>query len=313
MRLNTPLIDTLLERAAQMEMHQIRYFLAVAQTLNFTRAAEQCNVSQPALTRAIQQLEDELAGPLIRREGKLSHLTDLGQRMLPLMQQCYQSALSAKSLASSLKKGAAASLSLALSPTIDTELLVTPLAEVQRTFPGLQLGIWRGSAEGVAERLKKGDVDLAIAGPLQQDWDRLDTWPLFQDSIGMAVHHSHPLVNRNAVEAGDIKGMPILFNPECEYAEHTSQHLDSLNIEIGRGHQIRSQHDLVALLEGNLGIGILPRSTSARRNALRQVPIPGLDLSREIFLYGVAGRQRTAVAEALVKLLRARDWSQVLN
>ena len=60
-----------------MEMHQIRYFLAVAQTLNFTRAAEQCNVSQPALTRAIQQLEDELAGPLIRREGKLSHLTDL--------------------------------------------------------------------------------------------------------------------------------------------------------------------------------------------------------------------------------------------
>ena len=84
-----------------MEIHEIRYFLATSETLNFTRAAEQCNVSQPALTRAIQQLEDELAGPLIRREGKLSHLTDLGQRMLPLMQQCYQSALSAKSLATS--------------------------------------------------------------------------------------------------------------------------------------------------------------------------------------------------------------------
>ena len=77
-------------------MHQVRYFLAVARTLNFTRAAEQCNVSQPALTRAIRQLEEELAGKLLRREGKLSHLTDLGERMVPLMQQCYESALAAK-------------------------------------------------------------------------------------------------------------------------------------------------------------------------------------------------------------------------
>ena len=69
-----------------MEMHQIRYFLAAARTLNFTRAAEECNVAQPSLTRAIQQLEQEFSGDLFRRERKLSHLTDLGQRMLPLMQ-----------------------------------------------------------------------------------------------------------------------------------------------------------------------------------------------------------------------------------
>jgi hypothetical protein len=60
----------------RMEMHQIRYFLAVADALNFTRAAEQCNVSQPALARAIPQLEEELGGLLLRRERKLTHLTD---------------------------------------------------------------------------------------------------------------------------------------------------------------------------------------------------------------------------------------------
>jgi DNA-binding transcriptional LysR family regulator len=87
-----------------MEMHQIRYFLAAARTLNFTRAAEECNVAQPSLTRAIQQLEEELGGDLFRRERKLSHLTDLGQRMLPLMQQCYDMAQGAKSLAGSAAK-----------------------------------------------------------------------------------------------------------------------------------------------------------------------------------------------------------------
>src|SRR5215469_17981876 len=112
-----------------MEMHQIRYFLAAARTLNFTRAAEECNVAQPSLTRAIQQLEQELGGDLFRRERKLSHLTDLGQRMLPLMQQCYDMAQGAKSLANSIKRGEIASLRLALSHTIDISLLVPYLSE----------------------------------------------------------------------------------------------------------------------------------------------------------------------------------------
>ena len=79
-----------------MEMHQVRYFLAVARTLNFTRAAEECHVAQPSLTRAIRQLEGELGGDLFRRERPQAQLTELGQRMLPLLKQCYESALSAR-------------------------------------------------------------------------------------------------------------------------------------------------------------------------------------------------------------------------
>src|SRR5690242_8318889 len=69
------------------EMHQIRYFLAVCETLNFTRAAEACNVSQPSLTRAIKGLEDELGGPLFRRERNNTHLTGLGEMMRPHLTQ----------------------------------------------------------------------------------------------------------------------------------------------------------------------------------------------------------------------------------
>jgi DNA-binding transcriptional LysR family regulator len=82
-----------------MEMHQIRYFLAVADALYFTRAAEQCNVSQPALTRAIQQLEEELGGLLLRRERKLTHLTDFGRLIEPHFRQLYADADAAKSTA----------------------------------------------------------------------------------------------------------------------------------------------------------------------------------------------------------------------
>src|SRR4051812_45882936 len=140
-----------------MEMHQIRYFLAVSRTLNFTRAAEECHVAQPSLTRAIKLLEAELGGDLFRRERNFTHLTDFGQRMLPLMNQCYDSALSAKKLASSFKTGTVASLTIALSHAISMTLLVASLSELMRVFPTLELRFLRGSAGDLAEYLKRGD------------------------------------------------------------------------------------------------------------------------------------------------------------
>ena len=99
-----------------MEMHHVRYFLAVAQTLNFTRAAGECNVAQPSLSHAIRQLEEELGGDLFRRERPHAQLTDLGQRMQPLLQQCYESALGARSLASAIKSGEVAHFELRSRP-----------------------------------------------------------------------------------------------------------------------------------------------------------------------------------------------------
>src|SRR6516225_1563596 len=129
-----------------MEMHQIRYFLAVSRTLNFTRAAEDCHVAQPSLTRAIKLLEAELGGDLFRRERNLTHLTEFGRRMLPLMRQCYESALAAKKLASSIKSGSVVSLTLALSQAVSMTLLVRPLSELTRLFPSLELRFIRGTA-----------------------------------------------------------------------------------------------------------------------------------------------------------------------
>ena len=85
-------------------MHQIRYFLAVARTLNFTRAAEECNVAQPSLTRAIQKLEDELGGLLLHRERQHTHLTELGRLMLPHLERTFAAAQAAKSLARGIRK-----------------------------------------------------------------------------------------------------------------------------------------------------------------------------------------------------------------
>src|SRR2546425_9001206 len=151
------------DRGTTMEMHQVRYFLAVARTLNFTRASDECNVTQPSLTRAIKQLEGELGGDLFRRERPHSQLTELGERMHPLLKQCYESAVGARVLSTSFKSGEGGSLRLAISHATDLGLLVPHLKELKRLFNRLEFRLLRGTGIEVAEFFKKGEAELGIA------------------------------------------------------------------------------------------------------------------------------------------------------
>src|SRR5262249_11546053 len=122
-----------------MEMHQIRYFLSVCDTLNFTRAAELCNVSQPALTRAIQKLEEELGGLLFRRERSLTHLTDLGRLMRPHLEQVFHQTETARSTAKSFLKLENAPLNLGVMCTIGPLRFVGFPQEFQKRNPGIEI------------------------------------------------------------------------------------------------------------------------------------------------------------------------------
>ena len=293
-----------------MEMHQIRYFLATSRTLNFTRAAEECNVAQPSLTRAVKLLEDELGGELFRRERNLTHLTELGHRMLPLLQQCYESANSAKSLATSLKSGAVAPLSIALSRTIGMSLLVPHLTELIGSFKGLELSFVRGTRDEVGEALKKGDSEIAIAGPLGTDWSRFDAWPLFSEDFVLMLSRGHPLATRNTIDVEQVKGERFLVRSYCEQADDLAQALSARGLAGLKGHVVASETDLATLLAANAGIAIGPRSTAHAAGA-HAVPVGGLEVKRTVSAYAVAGRPRSQAATALLKLLRAADWSHL--
>jgi DNA-binding transcriptional LysR family regulator len=293
-----------------MEMHQIRYFLATARTLNFTQAADECHVAQPSLSQAIKKLEEELGGLLFRRERSLTHLTDLGRMVLPLLTQCYESALAAKDLAASIRKGSVAPLRLGLSHTITIEILVQPLSELVRHYPGLELSFFRGSGEEVAHRLKNGDSELAVAGPLSETWARFDAYPLFTEGYQLTVNKAHPFAMRNAVALQELGGERLLARGYCEQATELADMLACQGIRQRAGDRIASEHDLIALLEAGLGSSVMPQSALPTER-LRGVSVIGLDLRRTVYLYAVAGRQRSAAANGLIKLLRAADWSHL--
>src|SRR5258706_8356261 len=144
-----------------MELHQVRYFLILAQTLNFTRAADACNVTQPALTRAIQRLEDELGGPLLFRERNLTQLTDLGRAVLPLLEQTYNAALAAKEQAIAFRRRDAAPIRLGLTASIAAGLLAPVLAELQDRVKGLELSLRHAGTDALGDQPLNSPLDAA--------------------------------------------------------------------------------------------------------------------------------------------------------
>ena len=293
-----------------MEMHQVRYFLSVARTLNFTKAADDCNVAQPSLTRAIKQLEAELGGDLFRRERPVQ-LTELGQRMHPLLQQCFEAASGARSLAAALKSGDVGALRIALTHSIDLSLLIPYLDRIKRQFNRLEFRFLRGDSRQVGEYLKNGEAELGIAAELGSDWDRLDVWPLFTEGFEVVTSARHSLAGRDSISLEDLRNEQLLSRSYCEHAERINDALREHGVEVDRRHEISSERDLIELLEADIGVAVVPH-TSSIPATLRRANVEGLDSRRTVSLYGVAGRERTAVASAVMRMLRGADWQQFL-
>ena len=306
-----PSTDSTASEGLVMEMHQVRYFLAVARMLNFTRAAEECNVTQPSLTRAIKQLEAELGGDLFRRE-RPTQLTELGQRMHPLLWQCYDAAVGARSLASSFKSGEIGALRIALTHSVDLSLLIPFLDQIKRQFNQLEFKFMRGNSREVADMLKNGQAELGIAAGIDQEWDRLDTWPLFTEDFQLVLSRQHRLAAHDRVALSDLRSEQLLSRNYCEHGERLGTSLREHGLDVDHSHEISSERDLIDLVEADIGIAVIP-DTSRIPQTLKRAVVEGLDARRTVHLYGVAGRERTAVASTIMRMLRGADWHQRLG
>ena len=145
-----------------MELHEIRYFLALSKTLNFTKAAEICNVSQPALTRAIQKMEDELGGLLFSRERGNTHLTELGRMLEPHLTEVLTRTQAAKETAKRFLRLDSAHLKLGVMCTIGPVRFVSFLSRFRADNPGIEITLTEAVPDRLCDLLQKGELDVAL-------------------------------------------------------------------------------------------------------------------------------------------------------
>ena len=290
-----------------MELHQVRYFVAVSRLLNFTRAAEHCNVTQPALTKAIQKLELELGGELIHRERQLTQLTDLGKLVLPSLERLVSAADSARAIAREYQRKDNAPLKIGLTPCVSSNLLVAPLAEVARHVPGIQVEIIEEPVHRLQELLFDGDISAALAADANGLPERIDHWDLFEDHFLVLAAKHNPLADMQSVLMSALADATWLERTGCDL---TRKFWDLIFTD-GRSPKIshRSKHEshLQNMVEAGLGIMVASAHTP-RLPSLVARPIADDRMRWTVSLLVIAGRRYTPALDAFIKIARLRDW-----
>jgi DNA-binding transcriptional LysR family regulator len=289
-----------------MELQQARYVLAVAKTQNFTRAAETCHVTQPALTRAIQRLESELGGDLIVRERKRTQLTDLGKLVLPELRSMVAAADDAHLRAKSFRSREIAPLKIGLTPCVSASLIVRPLAEIARLMPGLRVDVVEHAADRLVEMLLDGAVNAAIVGRATAPPDRIDHWMLFEERFSVLVAESDRLASHLSISPRMLPDVTWLERTGCEVLEEFWPLISSRQQPHIRH---RGQHEghLQHMVAAGLGAMLIADHTAHIPGLVRK-PIEGSPLRRDVRLLAVAGRQYSPALDGFIKSTRLLDW-----
>ena len=291
-----------------MEFHQVRYFIALCTTLNFTRAAEACNVTQPALTRAIQRLEDELGGPLFQRERNLTQLTELGRLMRPHLEQALVAAETAKTHASAFRKTEVAALRLGLVPTVSPHVAVGPLPELIRRIPTLEIQLKLTEQRALIDELLQGGLDAGLMVDDGEIPDRMQTWQLFREGYAVACATSHRFAALETIPVAELAGEVVLGRAGCAATRALSQ----ANTTGGTGPAVRhladTEEQLQHLAAKSLGVLLVPRHLPVLPGLVTK-PLSGTLPQRSVALAVVGGRRYSPSLDAFIRLSRARDFT----
>lgn len=288
-----------------MEMHQIRYFLAVAKTLNFTRAADQCNVTQPSLTRAIQKLEDEFGGQLFHRERALTHLSELGRMVLPHLEQTFEAAEAATLLAGSVGRAEITPLVIGVAHGMTSTTLDDILQSLTVVLPGLTLDLRSGTSDQLVDMSLKGGIDLLLIALPGAVHDRLESWPLFQKNYRLAMWTGHKLAHASPPLLADVAS-EICIDCADDGAALWRSAVTEAGLEPRFRHRIENLSQALRMIAQGLGMAVLSADLQADGIVLQRLADHPLHLN--IVLASVTGRRRGRAADAFLRAARARDW-----
>jgi len=290
-----------------MEMHQIRYYLAVAETLNFTKAAEQCHVTQPALSRAIQQLEGEVGGLLLRRERTTTHLTDLGRLMRPYLEQILSQAEAAKQQAKGFLKLDKAELHLGVLSSIGPLNFTGFLGGFHHRHPGIRLIITEGTPARLVEMLQQGELEVAIMAQPVTYPERFDVQALYTERFMVAFPPGHAFAQRSGIRLSDMDGQAYVRRLSCEYRAHIAERLEAEGSTIDVVYQSEREDWVQTMVMAGLGVSSLPEFSPVLPGLMTR-PYIEPAITREVSLITVAGRRHSPALAAFVKAVKAFEW-----
>ena len=245
-----------------MELRHLRYFVTVAELLNFTKAATRLHVAQPALSRQIRDLEEELGAPLLERGPRFVKLTEAGAVFLPEAKAILQHSEAATQAVRAVLRGERGQIHVGYAPSPTVELLPCALHTFENLAPGVRVNLHDLSSEEMLRGLNDGKLDLCLmvrtSGKSLRDlkFELLREYPT---CVVMSL--SHPLARLKQVSPKQLLHEPLLAFTRADYPEYHTM-LEELFQSFGAKPRVVEEHDsapgLIAATEIGRGLAIVP-------------------------------------------------------
>lgn len=248
-----------------MELRHLRYFVAVAEEENVTRAAERLHVSQPPLSRQIRDLEEELGVLLFERTARTVRLTQAGRIFLEESRAVLKRAEEAVAKVRSSSKGLRGTLSVGFAPSLTVDLLPAALRSFQKTHPAVRVSLHDMNSDEMLRGLRRGDLQLALmAHPGRGLPKGITALPIRQHDFRIALPKDHPLAKRRSLRIADLRGLPLLGYSRSGYPEYFRDVLALLGVKAGGKRQpspFAEEYDsgssLIAAVESGRGVALV--------------------------------------------------------
>lgn len=267
-----------------MEMHQLRYVVAVARAENFSRAAEQCHVSQPSLSQQIQKLEEELGERLFDRAQRKARLTSAGELFLPRAIRILEEVEAARREATDAKTSLRGTLTIGVLPTIAPYLLPKTLAAFTKAHPDVEVIVQEETTARLLRLARAFEIDVALASEPILD-DRVEVQELFVEELLVAVPAKHPLAAKRAVRAEDLEREPLIVMKEGHcLGDQVARFCDRAGIRAAISFRSAQLETIQSLVRAGLGISLVPAmaATAHTGRSLVYQPLQGSRPTRNI-------------------------------
>ncbi|WDL96587.1 LysR family transcriptional regulator [Alicyclobacillus sp. ALC3] len=242
-----------------MDFHQLNTFAHVAHRLNFTRAAEDLNMSQPAVSRQIEALERTIGLPLFHRIGRSISLTDAGYVLYKRCEQILELVESTQAAMDTLKNLDSGSLHVGCSSTVGDYVLPSAILDFTQVHPGIQVQVGIAATQEILRQMEEGNVDLAIlAGPVESKV--LYVEPFLPDELALVMSRNHPLTQEQELSFESIRPYPMLLRREGSHTRaSTLQHFVELGWTPSHVIEFDTTEAIKQAVLGGLGIAFLSK------------------------------------------------------
>jgi LysR family transcriptional regulator, hydrogen peroxide-inducible genes activator len=287
-----------------MELHQLRYFCAVAETGSFSRAAEQSHVSQPSLSQQILKLEDELGARLFDRLGRSVRLTELGKTFLPRAHAVLRELEAAKGDVVEGKEFIGGPVTVGVIPTVAPYFLPPHLTAFSRKFPQVRLTVLEEITPVLLDRLRAGTIDVAILA-LPVRGHEFEAVPLLTERLFAALPKKHKLNSRPSLSLKDLRAEPFLLLRDGHCFRDTAvAACDRARLHPQIVFESGQFSSLLSMVGAGMGVSIVPEMAIEKKSQCRYVRITDEQAVRTIGAAVLRGRSLTRAHHAFLAHLR---------